>query len=216
MNNPLISVCIPVYDQLKYVERLLDSIVIQEYKNIEVIVSDDSNHTKIEDLCKQYDKKLSLRYFKHQPSLKTPRNWNFALEQALGQFAILIHQDDYFAKPDSITTYLNKFKENKNLGFVFSRNTPMFDNGELVENVRRDPKIIYNLKMKVDHLVDVFVIGPPSNVMISNKINIKYDERFIWLVDVDYCVRMIESGAEYSFIDEHLVTIGMHAEQATV
>lgn len=215
-SNPIVSICIPVYEQLKYVRRLLDSIVIQEYKHIEVIVSDDSPNNKIENLCAEYQSKLSIRYFKHQPSLKTPKNWNFALDQAQGEFIMLMHQDDYFAKPNSINTFLNEFRKNKNLGFAFSKNTPMYDNGKFVGGVRRDKKIINDLKNKVDYLVDIFVIGPPSNVMISKRIQTRYDERFIWLVDVDYCVRMIESGVEYAYINEHLVTIGMHDAQATV
>jgi glycosyltransferase involved in cell wall biosynthesis len=215
-NNPLVSICIPVYDQVEYVKRLLDSILMQDYKSIEVVVSDDSPHNKIQTLCHQYTEKLSVRYYKHQPSLKTPKNWNFALDKALGDYIMLMHQDDYFAKMNSVSAYLNEFKKNKNLGFTFSRNTPMYDNGRFVEGVRRDKKIINHLKDKADYLVDIFVIGPPSNVMISKKIKTRYDERFIWLVDVDFCVRMIESGVEYSFIDEHLVTIGMHDQQATV
>jgi len=216
MNNPLVSVCIPVYDQEKYVKRLLDSIVMQDYKNIEVIVSDDSPHHEIENLCHQYEDKLSLRYFKHLPSLKTPKNWNFALDQALGDYIMLMHQDDFFAKETSVSTYLKAFKENKNVQFVFSRNTPLYDNGATLPGFKRNKRIANNLKKNVDYLVNMYVIGPPSNVMITKAVTTRYDERFIWLVDVDYSVRTIDSGIGTFYIDEHLVTIGMHPEQTTV
>jgi glycosyltransferase involved in cell wall biosynthesis len=216
MNNPLVSICIPVYDQEKYVKRLLDSIVMQDYKNIEVIVSDDSPHDEIGNLCKQYDDKLALRYFKHQPSLKTPKNWNFALDQASGDYIMLVHQDDFFAKETSVSAYLKAFKENKNVQFVFSRNTPLYDNGATLPNFKRNKRMANNLKKNVDYLVSMYVIGPPSNVMITKDVTTRYDERFIWLVDVDYSVRTIDSGIEPFYIDEHLVTIGMHPEQTTV
>lgn len=216
INNPLVSICIPVYNHLDYVRRLFDSILMQEYKNIEIIVSDDSIQSEIENLCGQYKDQLLIHYFKHQPPLKSPKNWNFALDQASGDYIMLIHQDDYFAKPLSINLYLDEFRKNKNVSFVFSRNTPMHDNGTRVPNVPRNRKIINNLKGNVDFLIDDFVIGPPSNVMISKKIKTRYDERFIWLVDVDYFVRIIESGNKYSYIDKHLITIGMHDDQTTV
>lgn len=216
INNPLVSICIPVYNHFDYVRRLLDSIVVQDYKNIEVIVSDDSNYSEIENLCEKYKDQLLIHYFKHQPSLKSPKNWNFALDQACGDYIMLIHQDDYFAKPSSVNSYLDEFRKNKNVSFVFSRNTPMHDNGTLVPNVPHNKKIIRDLKGNVDFLIDDFVIGPPSNVMISKKIKTRFDERFIWLVDVDYFVRIIESGIQYSYIDDHLVTIGMHDDQTTV
>jgi glycosyltransferase involved in cell wall biosynthesis len=216
INNPLVSICIPAYNHSDYVKRLLDSIVMQDYKNIEVIVSDDSSHSEIENLCEQFKSELLIRYFKHQPSLKSPKNWNFALDQASGDYTMLIHQDDYFAKPTSVSCYLDEFRKNKNVSFVFSRNTPMDDNGKLVANVPHNQKIIRDLKENVDLLIDDFVIGPPSNVMISRKIKTRYDERFIWLVDVDYYVRIIEAGVEYAYINQHLVTIGMHEDQTTV
>ncbi len=216
INNPLVSICIPVYDQEKYVKRLLDSIVMQDYKMIEVIVSDDSPHNEIENLCKQYDDKLSIRYFKNQPSLKTPKNWNFALDQALGDYIMLMHQDDFFAKTTSVNSYLNAFKENKTVQFVFSRNTPLYDNGETLAGFKRNKRIANNLKKNIDYLVNMYVIGPPSNVMITKDVTTRYDERFIWLVDVDYSVRTIENGFKTFYLDEHLVTIGMHPEQTTV
>jgi len=216
INNPKVSICIPVYNHFDYVKRLFDSIVMQDYENIEVIVSDDSIQSEIADLCEQYKDELRIRYCKHRPSLGSPKNWNFALDQASGEYIMLIHQDDYFAKASSIDSYLNEFRKNKNVSFVFSRNTPMYDNGTLVPNVPRNQKIINDLKGNIDILIDDFVIGPPSNVMISKKIKTRFDERFIWLVDVDYFVRIIESGIEYSFIDDHLITIGMHGGQTTV
>ncbi|HXR84932.1 MAG TPA: glycosyltransferase family 2 protein [Hanamia sp.] len=216
INNPLVSICIPVYNHIDYVKRLFDSIIMQDYKNIEVIVSDDSSEFEIENLCEQYKGHLLIRYFNHKPSLKSPKNWNFALDQASGDYLMLIHQDDYFAKSSSLNRYLDEFRKNQKVAFVFSRNTPMYDNGKFVPNVPHDKKIINNLKKNVDFLIDDFVIGPPSNVMISRKIKTRYDERFIWLVDVDYFVRIIETGIEYSYIDEHLVTIGMHDNQTTV
>jgi glycosyltransferase involved in cell wall biosynthesis len=40
--NPLISICIPAYKRTEFLQRLLDSIDIQTFKNFEVIVTDDS------------------------------------------------------------------------------------------------------------------------------------------------------------------------------
>ena len=217
-NSPLVSICVPAYKEAGYVKRLLESILIQDHDRLEIIISDDSTDTAVEEVYKQFSPKagMELRYFRHSPSLGTPVNWNFALDQARGDYHMLMHQDDYFATPHSISTYLNAFVEDKGLDFVFSRNTPVYDDGVKVKGVRHDEHIVKNLKEKADHLVGIYVIGPPSNIMLSKNIITRFDPRFIWLVDVDFCVRAIESGANIKYLDEHLVTIGMHDNQATV
>ena len=41
MNNPLVSVAVPVYNVASYLEQCLDSVVNQTYKNLEIILVDD-------------------------------------------------------------------------------------------------------------------------------------------------------------------------------
>ena len=45
--NPKVSICIPTYNNAEEVERLLQSISVQEYKDYEVNISDDSTNNAI-------------------------------------------------------------------------------------------------------------------------------------------------------------------------
>jgi GT2 family glycosyltransferase len=67
-------------------------------------------------------------------------------------------------------------------------------------------------------LVLAQVIGPPSNTMLKIGVRdkVQYDEELIWLVDVDYYVRLLQAGFDYVYLDEHLVSIGLHEDQTTV
>ena len=48
--SPLISICIPAYKRIDYLQKLLDSISIQTFKDYEVIVTDDSPDESVEIL----------------------------------------------------------------------------------------------------------------------------------------------------------------------
>ena len=45
---PKVSICIPTYNQLKYLEKCISSILMQEYTDYEIIVSDDSTNNDVE------------------------------------------------------------------------------------------------------------------------------------------------------------------------
>ena len=66
------------------------------------------------------------------------------------------------------------------------------------------------------HILRANVIGPPSNTMLRKDITIRYDESYIWLVDVDYYVQLLTKGYQYTYLEEHLVSIGLHEDQTTV
>ena len=91
---PLISICIPAYNRTTYLKRLFESIADQLFKDFEVIVSDDSPSDSVKDLCAAYSNKFTLRYFKNQPSLGTPANWNNAIEKAIGSNYVVIQTAD--------------------------------------------------------------------------------------------------------------------------
>ena len=53
-NNDLISIIIPCYNSEKYLARCLDSVIKQNYKNIEIIIVNDGSSDSSLDIIKSY------------------------------------------------------------------------------------------------------------------------------------------------------------------
>ena len=53
-NKPLISVVVPVYNMERYLERCVDSILAQDYANLELILVDDGSTDKSLSICHRY------------------------------------------------------------------------------------------------------------------------------------------------------------------
>src|SRR5947208_1047223 len=105
--NASISICIPTYQRIDFLKRLLNSISNQTFKDFEVIVTDDSPGDEVAKLCQQYPQ-LNLQYFKNDPALGTPANWNRAVSKANGEWIKLIHDDDWFATENALELFCNE------------------------------------------------------------------------------------------------------------
>ncbi len=60
MKTPLVSIAMATYNGEKYLKEQLDSIYVQTYKNIEVIVTDDCSTDQTVDILKEYQEKHGL------------------------------------------------------------------------------------------------------------------------------------------------------------
>jgi glycosyltransferase involved in cell wall biosynthesis len=187
----------------------------QTYKQVEIVISDDSPNQDIKLAIESYNSSISIKYYHNYIALKSPINWNNALNNASGQLYMLMHQDDWFEASHAIETYVETFKANPLVDFVFCRNTAIQPDGQKLE-LQAIPSLLEDMQKHPNHLVRANVIGPPSNTMLRSNVFVRYDEAYIWLVDVDYYVQLLEAGHSYKYLDQHLVSIGLHEDQTTV
>lgn len=215
MTESLISICIPAYKKPEYVVRAIQSVLKQSYKKVEIIISDDSPNEDIKIAIQPYISDIDIKYYHNLPALKSPMNWNNALDKAAGDYVMLLHQDDWLHDEHALAIYLHSFLSHPDVGFVFCKNTAIQPDG-IALNLQAIKSLLGNMDQKPHHILRANVIGPPSNVMLKRSIPIRYDENYIWLVDVDYYVQLLEAGNQYVYLDQHLVSIGLHEDQTTV
>ena len=95
MQNNLISVIIPVYNVKQYIERCIDSVLNQTYKNIEIILVDDGSNDGCNEICNMYaekDKRIKVVHIKNS-GVSNARNLGIRL--ANGDFITFVDADDY-------------------------------------------------------------------------------------------------------------------------
>ena len=213
MKNPIISICIPAYKRIDYLKRLLWSIEIQKFKDFEVIISDDSNDDSVAVLLKEFNGRFEIKYFKNEKALGTPANWNHAISKATGEWIKLMHDDDWFSNEHSLEKFA--LATNNNNKFIFSAYT----NKTELTNDTEKKSFNENLKTAILKnpllLLAKNIIGPPSVTLFHNSIKDKYDEGLKWRVDIEYYIRNISKGIEFTYINELLINVGVSESQVT-
>jgi glycosyltransferase involved in cell wall biosynthesis len=210
----LISICIPVYKRVDFLKRLLDSIRIQTFRNFEVVVTDDSPGTEIEEFSGQYRQFFPVRYFRNQISLGTPENWNEGIRQARGEWIKLMHDDDWFADTNSLNAYVTAIQQYPNTGLFFSAYENHFLDFNSTEKMRASPFRLWQLVKWPATLISRNVIGAPSVTIFKKDLGIYYDNRLKWLVDIDYYARVVPV-TKVRYINKILVNIGLGHHQVT-
>lgn len=212
--KPFISICIPAYKRVQYLSRLLDSILMQTFKDFEIVLSDDSDDDSVRDLCDKYMPELSIRYFRNKPSLGTPANWNFAISKANGEWIKLIHDDDWFASPDSLELFAASARS-FNKKFIFSAYSNYFESEKRYEK----EGFPFGWKRRIIQspvtLLAHNVVGPPSVTLVHQSVREAYDERMKWRVDMDFYMQLLAKEKDYYRINKVLVNVGVSDSQVT-
>lgn len=97
MKTPWLSVILPTHNGMQYLRATLDSIVIQDNKNIECIAIDDTSTDATCSILEEYASKLQLSIH-HANNGNWVANTNQALSFANGEYICFLHQDDIWFK----------------------------------------------------------------------------------------------------------------------
>ena len=112
VSNPLISVIIPVYKVEKYLEKCVDSVINQTYKNLEIILVDDGSPDNCPKICDEYAKKDKRIKVIHKENGGVGSARNKGMEKAVGEYITFVDSDDWLEKNfiQEMLFIINKYK----------------------------------------------------------------------------------------------------------
>jgi glycosyltransferase involved in cell wall biosynthesis len=201
----LISVVIPAYNQPEYLIRLLQSILNQTYRPIEIIVTDDCSPVQLEPVVAEFYKFeneiLKIKFFRNATNLGVMGNLRFAVEQASGKYLFpfahdnRLTDDNYFSdaihimqnNPDCYLSMADSIYENsvkKMFGHCEigdENHWTVLQGDEFITKYRRGG-LKYSQAMIIDHEIASSLRAYDEPFMIgpslSRKLNIAQDNAF--------------------------------------
>jgi len=210
----LISVVMPSYNHESYISEAIESVLNQNFKDIELIIIDDYSTDKSREIIKKY-KKIDerIKVIFHDQNEGISKTVNDGIEMGNGKYIAIICSDDIWDKSKLEKQYKILEKD---------ENLIVWTEGELVDSQSRSLGITFTqnysatkLRKKSGNifkelLIRNFVL---MSSLIFNKENlgeIRYNKRLKYLNDYQFFVDLAKNYKFY-FINEQLTKYRLHA-----
>lgn len=213
VENPLVTIIIPVYNGENYVKYAIDSALNQTYKNIEILVINDGSIDDTEKICKRYGKKI--RYIsKENGGVATALN--MGIKKAKGDYISWLSHDDLYKpfKVEKEIEIINRLKDKKTI--IFSNAELINDKGEVFVTTNYANKIgVKKLCQGIFPVLKGCVNGCTTliNKKCFEEVGL-FDENLRTTNDYEMWIRLFKKFESY-LIEEPLIQYRIHENQDT-
>lgn len=132
----LVSVILPNYNHVKFLEQRLNSIINQTYQNFEVILLDDASTDNSVKILKAYANNPKVSHFiiNKQNSGSPFKQWKKGVDLAKGDYIWIAESDDY-CEPHFLEKIFDFIQESdKELGLVYTQSIDINEEGHSLDN----------------------------------------------------------------------------------
>jgi glycosyltransferase involved in cell wall biosynthesis len=134
MIKGLVSICVPTYNRVSYIEELLNSILLQTYQNYEIIITDNSDNFETKELIESMFSDSRIQYHKNEKNLGMDGNSLKALSFASGEFFTFTPDDDIWIDPKKLEKQVSFLKNNGIIDCCFSNALHIHNDGTKHKN----------------------------------------------------------------------------------
>ncbi|MGL4563591.1 MAG: glycosyltransferase family 2 protein [Brevinema sp.] len=148
MHYPLVSVIIPTYNRKDMLVEALDSVLAQDYPNMEIIIADNASIDGTELIIEKYcEKHTFIKYIRRPENLGGAKNGQLAYLEATGDYMMILCDDDLLVGSSFFFKAVKTMEENKNIAFVRGLVVTLIYNEDTYYNI-----MPYNTRCLIDGL----------------------------------------------------------------
>ncbi len=203
-----IDILIPVYNCEKYIEKCLDSLLNQTYKNLRIVIVDDGSTDKSAILIKNYQKKynnIEIYYKNNENSI--PKTRNFLLEKIKSKYFTFFDSDDWAEETYIETLYYTLICTNADMslcGKVRHKENKFISDKKLNKN----SKIIFMNQQEAlaEMLSSNLYNGTLYCKLFKTELlnNLKFDENIHYGEDLDFCYNFMKNCNSFALATNRL------------
>ena len=194
---PLFSVIVPVYKVEKYLNRCVDSILIQKDADFEVILVDDGSPDNCGSICDQYAEKDSRVKVIHQNNKGLSGARNSGIREAEGKYCVFVDSDDYWNDENGLSEIKGTIEKYGDLDLICYGVNIIKETGEYVKT--RKPvistidfsdkyEVLKKMVYKNEYISTSYVKAVKKELIVKN--SIFFIDR-IYSEDIEWSARLM-------------------------
>ncbi len=203
----LVSIITPSYNQAKYLEQTIQSVLRQDYPRIEYIVMDGASSDGSVEIIKKYAGQLT--YWESQQDLGQADAINKGFARATGDIVAWLNSDDYYL-PGIISKAVQVFEENPDVVLIYGNMLAVDENGATFNTLTYRP-------LTFEDLLCFHIIGQPAVFMRRSALQKTkgLDPTFHFLLDHLLWIQIAKQG-KILHVDQTWSAARYHAEAKNV
>ena len=196
---PLVSVTITTFNRAHLLRRCIDSVLTQDYPNIEIIIVDDHSLDETPKILKNLaDKHDYLRYIRHEYNRGNAFARNTAWQAALGKYVAFMDDDDYWTDDEKLSVQISTLEQADSKVGICCTQVTLRKNGVLLCVPEKLPPYIKPHILKGNGVIHNSTVVIPRGVLESVG---GFDERMPRGIDSEFYRNAItRHGYEVLFI----------------
>lgn len=203
-NYPLVSIVIPAFNEGKYIGKAIESLILQTYKNIEIVVVNDASKDNTEQVVLSYKNDANIKYELFLKNSGVTVAWNRGHDLASGDFVLYLDADN-FLHPKAIEQSIDFLINNPQYDVAYFDLFHFFDN-----DIKR--QIYYHKMSNPSGLIFGQLIRGEVSLNLSRAIfkreiikDVFFDESLRYGGDWDYWLKVASKNAQFGFLDKKLL-----------
>lgn len=190
-----VSVIIPTHKGSNSINKALNSLVSQTYKDFEVIVVDDNGEGTDEQIktqyaIQQYEKTLDIKYCVHKSNKNGAAARNTGINRSCGEYIAFLDDDDFYLQ-SRLQSAVYELENSKKIDVLFCA-VLIQRNGKLIEIVKPD----YSNDIQKTLILNTSMFGTGSNIFFRRSVidDVKgFDETYSRRQDNEFLLRVLEA-----------------------
>lgn len=207
MSKLKLSVVTPSFEQGRFIQRTIDSVLKQDYDNFEYIVFDAGSTDSTHDILHSYGAQIS---WVSEPDNGQAHAVNKGIRKATGDIICWLNSDDTYAD-GALTKVAEFFEENQDVSLVYGLANHIDIHDKVINQYQTSP-------FDPEHLLENCFICQPALFFRKDIVQkIGYlDEDLYFCMDYEFWLRASSEGLSFKYVEEHFANSRLYNENKTL
>jgi glycosyltransferase involved in cell wall biosynthesis len=203
---PLVTVVTPSYNQGPFIRETIESVLSQDYPNVEYLVIDGGSTDETLSILKSYDSRF---FWVSEGDEGQTHAINKGWKRSKGEIIAWLNSDDIF-QPGAVRKVVEYFLKNPDVGAVYGEAYYINEDGDVISRYPTEP-------FNSDRLVDFCYICQPATFLRRSVVDDVglLDESLNFCMDYEFWIRIAQKH-RFCYLPHYLALSRLHTDCKTV